>query len=97
MSVFDEEATNPAEIDRTEEIREVEIENPATVAVIAGIGHDGSIALESMRDLVFPAVRRVKLGNAILKQIGQVTLEQLEVIRWRLDQSGAVGSLGKCE
>jgi hypothetical protein len=87
VAVLDKESPNAAEVDRGEEVLEVEIQNPAASPVLACIRDDRLVFLESVRGPVFQAPGLFDLELAILKEIGQFSLEILQLVDWCLDCS----------
>jgi hypothetical protein len=69
MFIADEETANSPKIDTPEEVGKVKIEDPAPTSVTTGIAHNRSVALESVRDLIFPAMSCIQFGSAILEEI----------------------------
>jgi hypothetical protein len=67
MLIADEETANSPKIDTAEEVGKVKIEDPASTSMTTGIANDRSVALESVRDLIFPAISRIQFGCAILE------------------------------
>lgn len=56
MLVLDQIASHPTKVDRTEEVLEIYVEDPTFPPVPRGIGNDGAVPFESMRDPILPLV-----------------------------------------
>ena len=69
ISVLDKEAAHPAEVDRWEEILQVEVEDPPTVAVLSGVGDNRPLALEAICRSVFALVGNVDFVDTVLQKV----------------------------
>src|SRR5882724_7109568 len=87
VSIPEKETTHPAEVDRWKEILQVEIEDPAAVAVLSGICDDRPLALEAVSCPVLALLSCVDFVHAVLQEIGQLALQDLQSINRSIDRS----------
>jgi hypothetical protein len=69
MLVNDEKSPNSPKVDTAKEVGKIKIENPTSASVSTSVAHYGSVALESVRDLILPAIRPVQFSSTVLKEI----------------------------
>jgi hypothetical protein len=69
VPIQDEKCSNATEIDRWEEILQVEIQNISSPAVIRCVINDRSVALESMREFIFETPCLIDFLYAVLQDV----------------------------
>ncbi len=74
--IVDEEAANAPEIDRAEEILQIEIENETPPPVHFGVGDDGAAPIKTMRGKPKPPVSFLFFMDARIEQFGKAGLKQ---------------------
>jgi hypothetical protein len=85
IAVFDKETANSPKIDRREKILQVDIENPSPMAVLPCVREDRPFALESVCSSISNLLSFVYFVEAILQQVGEVSLQLLQAGNWRVD------------
>jgi hypothetical protein len=75
VPVEHEECSDATEIDRREEILQVEIQNISSSTVFRRVGNDGTIAFESVRQLIFEPSCLIDFLRAVLQKIRQIPLQ----------------------
>jgi len=73
--VLNKKSANAAKVYCTEEILKIDVEDVSAIAVFACVGSDGAIALKAVGDSIWTASRYIDLGDAILKQVREPTLD----------------------
>ncbi len=68
VSVLDQEAADPPEIDRREEILKVEIEDVAAVPMLSRVGDYRPLTLEAMGRPILAVLANVYLVETVLKE-----------------------------
>lgn len=79
ISVSYEKSANPAKVDGSKEVREVEIQNVALAPVHVCVSEDGSSLLESVGNGVFDAQFLLNFFLTRLQQFGQLSLHKLQL------------------
>ena len=97
VPVLEQETADPTEIDRREKIFQVEVEDPPAVAVLSGVGDDRPLALEAVGRPVLAVVGSVNFVDAVLQEVGQLALQNLQCINRCLDRSLPTVSFGNLE
>ncbi len=87
ISVLEQETANPAEVDRWKEILQVKIEDPSAVPVLSGVCNNRPLALEAVCSSVLALLGSVDFVDAVLKEVRQPALQELQGINRCLDGS----------
>jgi|ERR1700730_13212773 hypothetical protein len=98
MLVLYKEAANAPEVDGGEEIFQIKVENVATPLVQIGVGYDGPLSFEAMRQR--PSRRRranLQFVQTFVQTVGQTPLQQSQVRLGRLYQTLAPASFRNFE
>src|ERR1035438_1174624 len=73
--VFDEEPPNTPEMNRGEEVLEIQVEYPSAVAMLLCVRDNRPFTLETMYDMVFLRLCKIDLVETILQQDGKLLLQ----------------------
>src|SRR3954451_22342728 len=97
MPVSCEEAADAAKVNARKEVLQVDVEDKFPLLVFCGVTNDGTLALESMCQIILPLGCSLNLVNAILQNSRKIGLEETQVSRRGRDQSLPAASFSDFE